>query len=111
MIIVAIITIVVCAISLECFVKAKLVRCLGVFALLIASSILANSIGMNLGKVDQLNRFARLLPRAFVLVESAEKNTDTQISILRILIEETGNPKKLNDLESTLTRIERIGDY
>ena len=91
---------------LELFVKSTPLRIIGVFIIVIASAGIAMNIGMNLGKVEQLNRFARLLPRAFANLDEAKQQPDTFREAIRLLQNVANDPAKLDHFESTVDQLE-----
>jgi len=93
---------------LERFVKSATVRVIGVLILVIVSAGIAINVGIHLGKVEQLNRFARLLPRAFATLDQHKQQPETLGKAISLLQDVANDPAKLGHIESTIDELEEL---
>ena len=91
---------------LERLVKSSLFRIIGVMLIVLFSTVIATNIGMSLGKVDQLNRFSRLLPRVFTVLDQVKGEPESFNEALRVIQVVAGDPVKLDTLDATVAQLE-----
>ena len=98
------------AFLLERFVKSRTARTAAIVLFVIVSFGIGSNIGTKLGKVEQLNQFARLLPRAMMALDPAtrtQKELETARAMLQVVV---SDPEKLDNLESVMNEIEILQD-
>lgn len=104
----AFLVIIVVSVLLERFVKSITIRVIGVLILVIVSAGIAINIGIHLGKIEQLNRFARLLPRAFAILDEHKQQPETLGTSIGLLRGVANDPVKLDRIESTIDELEEL---
>jgi Flp pilus assembly protein TadB len=95
---------------LEHYVKNAKIRIIGVLIIVIIVAGIAINIGMKLGKSEQLNKFARVFPRALKVLDYSNQRPEIFEDTIKLLLDATSDPAKLDQLESTIDEIERAGE-
>jgi len=95
-------------ISLEFYVKSIIVRITGVLVLVIVAAGIAINVGIHLGKVEQLNRFSRLLPRVFETLDEHRLQPETLARAIVLLRGVANDPFKLDHIEATIEELEKL---
>lgn len=98
--------IIICVV-IEKKIKSASVRTLCMIFIIISSAFLMNTNGMNYGKIDQLNRFARLLPHVFLILGKARSQPKVFDDMIETLLITTRNPEKLDEFEKTVNELEQ----
>lgn len=102
----ALLVVIAACVLLEHFVRSSFLRVTGVMLIILVSAVIAFNIGMKLGKTDQLNRFARLLPRVLTVLDQAKQQPESFNEAIRVLQVVTSDPAKLDNLEFTLHQLD-----
>lgn len=86
----------------ECVIITKWIRFPIILVLIYITAAVLFSQGIKMGQLDQLNRFARLLPEIFSLIQDSADDLESQRNVIQHFRDGTSSPTKLDGLEMTI---------
>jgi hypothetical protein len=90
---------------LEFYAKSRPLRVIGVFWLMLVCTGIALNVGMTLGKSQQLNRFAFMLPDALTRLDEVKHEPERFNARMRLLKDTARDSQKLDTFETTLNEL------